>query len=169
MQEENLLRARTAEHTQQCRSELKKVGGSAYVFIWSYKYHTDTLRGGSRVSLKLSYEQGARGGDAEKLQLALTLLNLVAARAGDPSVGGGGQRRTTVLEGSRLAGHSYKQWVLGPYKKMLRLRSQAARGYATMAPGTPPVVARLFGLPGVPDPCFWLVVEYAWLGDWRRP
>ena len=75
----------------------------------------------------------------------------------------------TVLEGSRLAGHSYKQWVLGPYKKLLRLRSQVARGYATMAPGTPPVVARLFGLPGVPDPCFWLVVEYAWLGNWRRP
>ena len=74
----------------------------------------------------------------------------------------------TVLEGSRLAGHSYKQWVLGPYKKLLRLRSQVARGYA-IGRGTPPVVARLFGLPGVPDPCFWLVVEYAWLGDWRRP
>ena len=75
----------------------------------------------------------------------------------------------TVLEGSRLAGHSYKQWVLGPYKKLLRLRSQVARGYATIGRGKPPVVARLFGLPGVPDPCFWLVVEYAWLGDWRRP
>ena len=74
----------------------------------------------------------------------------------------------TVLEGSRLAGN-YKQWVLGPYKKLLRLRSQAARGYATIGPETPPVVARLFGLPGVPDPCFWLVVEYAWLGNWRRP
>ena len=50
----------------------------------------------SRVKeCKLSYEQGARGGDAEKLQLALALLNLVAARAGDPSVGGGGQRCTT--------------------------------------------------------------------------
>ena len=75
----------------------------------------------------------------------------------------------TILEGTRLAGHSYKQWVLGPYKKLLRLRSQVARGYATIGPETPPVVARLFGLPGVPDPCFWLVVEYAWLGDWRRP
>ena len=75
----------------------------------------------------------------------------------------------TILEGTRLAAHSYKQWVLGPYKKLLRLRSQVARGYATMAPETPPVVARLFGLPGVPDPCFWLVVEYAWLGNWRRP
>ena len=60
-------------------------------------------------------------------------------------------------------------FVLGPYKKLLRLRSQVARGYATMAPETPPVVTRLFGLPGVPDPCFWLVVEYAWLGGWRRP
>ena len=50
----------------------------------------------SRVKeCKLSYEQGARGGDAEKLQLALALLNLVAARAGDPSVLGGGQRCTT--------------------------------------------------------------------------
>ena len=47
------------------------------------------------MHLKLSYEQGARGGDAEKLQLALALLNLVAARAGDPSVLGGGQRCTT--------------------------------------------------------------------------
>ena len=74
-----------------------------------------------------------------------------------------------ILAGTRLAGHNYKQWVLGPYKKLLRLRSQVARGYATMAPGTPSVVARLFGLPGVPDPCFWLVVEYAWLGNWRRP
>ena len=76
-----------------------------------------------------------------------------------------------ILEGTRRAG-SYKQWVLqgrGPYKKLLRLRSQVARGYATIGRGTPPVVARLFGLPGVPDPCFWLVVEYAWLGDWRRP
>ena len=76
-----------------------------------------------------------------------------------------------LLEGTRRAG-SYKQWVLqgrGPYKKLLRLRSQVARGYATIGRGTPPVVARLFGLPGVPDPCFWLVVEYAWLGDWRRP
>ena len=42
------------------------------------------------MSLKLSYEQGARGGDAEKLQLALALLNLVAARAGDPRFFGGG-------------------------------------------------------------------------------
>ena len=74
----------------------------------------------------------------------------------------------TVLAGTRLAGHNYKQWVLGPYKKLLRLRSQVARGYA-IGRGTPPVVARLFGLPGVPDPCFWLVVEYAWLGNWRRP
>ena len=71
----------------------------------------------------------------------------------------------TILAGTRLAGHNYKQWVLGPYKKLLRLRSQVARGYA-IGRGTPPVVARLFG---VPDPCFWLVVEYAWLGDWRRP
>ena len=76
-----------------------------------------------------------------------------------------------ILEGTRRAG-SYKQWVLqgrGPYKKLLRLRSQVARGYATIGRGKAPVVARLFGLPGVPDPCFWLVVEYAWLGDWRRP
>ena len=76
-----------------------------------------------------------------------------------------------ILEGTRRAG-SYKQWVLqgrGPYKKLLRLRSQVARGYATIGRGKAPVVARLFGLPGVPDPCFWLVVEYAWLGNWRRP
>ena len=75
----------------------------------------------------------------------------------------------SILAGCRLAGHSYKQWVLSPYKKLLRLRSQVARGCATIGRGTPPVVARLFGLPGVPDPCFWLVVEYAWLGNWRQP
>ena len=40
-------------------------------------------------------------------------------------------------------------------------------------PETTVVAARLFGsLSGfadVPDPCFWRVVEYAWLGDWRHP
>ena len=54
-----------------------------------------------------------------------------------------------ILEGTRRAG-SYKQWVLqgrGPYKKLLRLRSQVARGYATIGRGKAPVVARLFGLP----------------------
>ena len=34
-------------------------------------------------------------------------------------------------------------------------------------PETPEAAKRLFG--GVPDPCFWLVVEYAWLRNWRRP
>ena len=50
-----------------------------------------------------------------------------------------------------------------------RLRSLLARGprRARAGPETPEAVARLFG--GVPDPCFWKVVEYAWLGDWRRP
>ena len=35
------------------------------------------------------------------------------------------------------------------------------------------VAARLFGslngFADVPGPCFWRVVEYAWLGDWRYP
>ena len=35
------------------------------------------------------------------------------------------------------------------------------------------VAARLFGsLTGfddVPNKCFWRIVEYAWLGDWRHP
>ena len=93
-----------------------------------------------------------------------------------------------ILEGTRLAGHSYKRWVLKEYMALLRVRSLLARRRATMAPSTPEVIARLFGgrtaaarrpptrrsrplerAAGVPDPCFWLVVEYAWLGNWRRP
>ena len=36
----------------------------------------------------------------------------------------------------------------------------------------PALAARLFDTStaaGVPDECFWRVVEYAWLGDWRHP
>ena len=53
---------------------------------------------------------------------------------------------------------------------------------ALIGPRNPDVVARLFGgrfdawatfphqrLAGVPDPAFWLVMEYWRLGDWRRP
>jgi len=72
-----------------------------------------------------------------------------------------------ILEGVRLAGHSYKRWVLKDYMALLRLRSLVARRRARAGPETPEAVARLFD--GVPDPCFWLVVEYAWLGNWRRP
>ena len=73
----------------------------------------------------------------------------------------------TILEGTRLAGHSYKRWVLKDYMALLRVRSLLARGRARAGPETPEAVAQLFD--GVPDPCFWLVVEYAWLGNWRRP
>ena len=51
-----------------------------------------------------------------------------------------------------------------------------------IGPRNPDVVARLFGgrfdawatfphqrLAGVPDPAFWLVMEYWRLGDWRHP
>ena len=57
-----------------------------------------------------------------------------------------------------------------------------ASGRALIGPRNPDVVARLFGgrfdawatfphrrLAGVPDPAFWLVMEYWRLGDWRRP
>ena len=60
-----------------------------------------------------------------------------------------------------------------------------ARGRATMPLETPEVIRRLFGgiavVPtrrsrpppkrsaGVPDPAFWLVMEYWRLGDWRHP
>ena len=48
-----------------------------------------------------------------------------------------------------------------------------ARGRARHGPETTVVAARLFGsLTGfadVPKECFWRVVKYAWLGDWRRP
>ena len=94
-----------------------------------------------------------------------------------------------ILEGTRLAG-SYKNYVLQEYKELLRLRSLLARKRASIGPTTPGVVARLFGgradptasrratrrrraLPqrptGVPDPAFWLVMEYWRLGNWRRP
>ena len=94
----------------------------------------------------------------------------------------------TILERSRLAG-SYKNYVLQDFKGLLRLRSLLSRGRASFGPMTPEVVARLFGgrtagrarpptrrhrpppprAAGVPDPAFWLVMEYWRLGDWRRP
>ena len=95
-----------------------------------------------------------------------------------------------ILEGTRLAG-SYKQCVLREFKQLLRIRSLLARGRARTGPRTPEVVTRLFGaraeatgraLPptrrrqpppgrtrGLPDPAFWLVMEYWRLGagrDW---
>ena len=78
-----------------------------------------------------------------------------------------------ILEGTRLAGHSYKRWVLEDYMALLRLRSLLARGRARHGPETTVVAARLFGslngFADVPKECFWRVVKYAWLGDWRRP
>ena len=77
-----------------------------------------------------------------------------------------------ILAGVRLAGHSYKRWVLKDYMALLRLRSLLSRGRARHGPETTVVAARLFDTStaaGVPDPCFWKVVEYAWLGNWRRP
>ena len=88
----------------------------------------------------------------------------------------------SILEGVRLAG-SYKQYVLRDFKGLLRTRSLLARGRALLGPQTPEVVARLFGgrmyrfarqrrplrPAGVPDPAFWLVMEYWRLGNWRRP
>ena len=55
---------------------------------------------------------------------------------------------------------------------LLRVRSLLARGRARHGPETTVVAARLFDTStaaGVPDPCFWKVVEYAWLGNRRRP
>ena len=78
-----------------------------------------------------------------------------------------------ILAGTRLAGHSYKRWVLKDYMALLRVRSLLARGRARHGPETTVVAARLFGslngFAGVPGECFWRVVEYAWLGDWRHP
>ena len=62
--------------------------------------------------------------------------------------------------------------TLKEYMALLRLRSLLARKRARAGPETTLVVWRLFDTStavGVPDPCFWLVVEYAWLGNWRRP
>ena len=78
-----------------------------------------------------------------------------------------------ILENTRLAGHSYKRWVLKDYMALLRLRLLLARGRARHGPETTVVAARLFGslsgFANVPKECFWRVVEYAWLGDWRHP
>ena len=96
----------------------------------------------------------------------------------------------TILERSRLAG-SYKNYVLQEFKELLRLRSLLARSRASFGLATPEAVARLFGgradpaaasrratrrrrpppkrSAGVPDPAFWLVMEYWRLGDWRHP
>ena len=78
-----------------------------------------------------------------------------------------------ILAGTRLAGHSYKRWVLKDYMALLRLRSLLSRGRARAGPETTLVAARVFGsLTGfddVPNKCFWRIVEYAWLGDWRHP
>ena len=75
----------------------------------------------------------------------------------------------SILEGTRLTGHSYKRWVLKDYMALLRLRSLLSRGRARHGPETTVVAARLFGslngFAGLPDECFWLVVKYAWLGD----
>ena len=74
-----------------------------------------------------------------------------------------------ILAGTRLAGHSYKGWVLKDYMALLRLRLLLARGRARHGPETTVVAARLFGslngFAGLPGECFWLVVKYAWLGD----
>ena len=77
-----------------------------------------------------------------------------------------------ILAGTRLAGHSYKRWVLKDYMALVRVRSLLARGRARHGPETTVVVARLFDTStaaAMPDGIFWLVVEYAWLGDWRHP
>ena len=77
-----------------------------------------------------------------------------------------------ILAGTRLAGHSYKGWVLKDYMALLRLRLLLARGRARHGPETTVVVARLFDTStaaAIPDGIFWRVVEYAWLGDWRHP
>ena len=78
-----------------------------------------------------------------------------------------------ILENTRLAGHSYKRWVLKDYMALLRVRSLLSCGRARHGPETTVVVARLFGslsgFAGLPNECFWLVVKYAWLGDWRHP
>ena len=78
----------------------------------------------------------------------------------------------SILEKTRLAGHSYKRWVLKDYMALLRVRSLLSRGRARHGPETTVVAARLFDTStaaGVPKECFWRVVEYAWLGDWRHP
>ena len=97
----------------------------------------------------------------------LTIKEWLETRISWPDLSNRYGETATILEGTRLAGHSYKRWVLKDYMALLRLRSMLARGRARHRPETPEAVARLFD--GVPDPCFWKVVEYAWLGDWRRP
>ena len=73
-----------------------------------------------------------------------------------------------ILAGTRLAGHSYKRWVLKDYMALLRVRSLLSCGRARHGPETTVVAARLFDT-SMPNELFWRVVEYAWLGDWRHP
>ena len=68
----------------------------------------------------------------------------------------------SILAGARLK----------DYMALLRLRSLLSRGRARHGPETTVVAARLFDTStaaGVPNECFWRIVEYAWLGDWRHP
>ena len=125
----------------------------------------------------------------EGLVSVLLFDGCTRARAAARKTGFTSASRQVAVEGTRLAGHSYKRWVLKDYMALLRVRSLLVRGRATMAPSTPEVIVRLFGgrtaaarrpptrrsrpLPertaGVPDPVFWKVMEYYRLGDWRQP
>ena len=69
--------------------------------------------------------RGHAAGTRGSLQLALALLNLVAARAGDPSVGGGGQRCDVFRDVfDRLKWISYRSRqpsdTLGPYLAIVK-------------------------------------------------
>ena len=69
--------------------------------------------------------RGDAAGTRRSSQLALALLNLVAARAGDPSVGGGGQRCDVFRDVfDRLKWISYRSRqpsdTLGPYLAIVK-------------------------------------------------
>jgi len=73
--------------------------------------------------------------------------------------------------GTTKSAHARRR-LLKDYMALLRLRSLLSRGRARHGPETTVVAARLFDTStaaGVPNECFWLVVKYAWLGDWRHP
>ena len=79
---------------------------------------------------------------------------------------------TLIISKTGLSRATTQIKVWRKYMALLRVRSLLARKRARAGPETTLVVWRLFDTStaaGVPDPCFWKVVEYAWLGNWRRP
>jgi len=67
------------------------------------------------------------------------------------------QRCLDLIDAVVAAGGTWRDYCTVPHKRLLRLRSLAARGRASPGPSTPPVVAQLFALP---NGVLWSVLEH---------